>query len=400
MNKIISIEPAIDPNARPTFLLDWELTLKCNLDCSYCPTSEDNPISLACHDNSTEHPTLEECIKTIDSMYEYVDLYMKQKPRWNRLVILNIYGGESLFHPNIIEILQQVRIKHQKYAESWPLTVTCTTNGVVGKKLITRAAEFIDEFTVSYHSESLIKQKQQVRDNLLYLKNSKKRVKCVVLMHTKQEKWPELLDHIEFCKTHSIRYLPRQLDHHPLKKDSSIYSQQQIIWFQGLWAKNSLSKSREHQKQLLKGKIDPDNDQIKISEVGRACCGGRLICTNSDLSQPIFYVPDNNFHGWKCSVNWYFLYIKQYTKEIYSNKDCRMNLNSETGPIGYVDKFDKLINDTKHMLDSNNMPIITCKKTRCMCGLCAPKAETEKDLLSILEKHVTDTKVFLTDIAD
>ena len=125
MSKIISIEPAIDPTARPTFLLDWELTLKCNLDCSYCPTPQKVPLSLAYHDNTADHPPLDECLKTIDFMYEYVDAYMKYKPRWTRAVVMNIYGGESLFHPDIAEILKQVKKLHLFYSSHAKYRVRC-----------------------------------------------------------------------------------------------------------------------------------------------------------------------------------------------------------------------------------------------------------------------------------
>ena len=54
------LEPAIDPNNRISFLLDWELTMKCNLDCSYCGNG---------HDNSTKHPPLNECLKTLNFMF-------------------------------------------------------------------------------------------------------------------------------------------------------------------------------------------------------------------------------------------------------------------------------------------------------------------------------------------
>ena len=146
MSEIISIEPAIDPNNRPTFLLDWELTLKCNLDCSYCGPQF--------HNNSTEHPSLDECLKTIDFMYAYADRYMQLKPSWQKMVVLNVYGGESIFHPDITTILDQVRIRH---TYDWPLTVTVTTNGVAGANLWSRVVERVDEFTISFHSEALPK---------------------------------------------------------------------------------------------------------------------------------------------------------------------------------------------------------------------------------------------------
>ena len=119
------LEPAIDPNNRISFLLDWELTMKCNLDCSYCGSG-----TYGGHDNSTKHPPMSECLSALDFMFEYVDLYMNTKPKGIRYVILNVYGGESLHHPDIVKILSQVREKHQLYADRWHLTVTTTTNAI------------------------------------------------------------------------------------------------------------------------------------------------------------------------------------------------------------------------------------------------------------------------------
>ena len=162
-NKIISIEPAIDPSNRPTFLLDWELTMKCNLDCDYCYTG----VESGGHDNSTNHPPMEDCLQTIDFMYAYVDKYMSKKPKWQRMVVLNVYGGESIFHPNIVEILKAARQKHQVYNSKWPITITCTTNAVAGKSLWSEVTELIDEFTVSFHATALPKQRQQVKSKLM-----------------------------------------------------------------------------------------------------------------------------------------------------------------------------------------------------------------------------------------
>ena len=160
MNTVIeSLEPAIDPNARITFLLDWELTMKCNLDCSYCPTG-----TYGGHDNSTRHPPTEECIKTLGFMFEYADQYMQRKPKGLRYVVLNVYGGESLHHPDIVEILAQIQEKYQPYAESWHLTVTTTTNAILPNEKLLKIIPYIDEFTVSSHVESTAKQKKQFKE--------------------------------------------------------------------------------------------------------------------------------------------------------------------------------------------------------------------------------------------
>ena len=160
------LEPAIDPNNRISFLLDWELTLKCNLDCSYCGSG---------HDNSTSHPSKDECIKSLEFMFEYVDLYMNTKPKGIRYVILNVYGGESLHHPDIVEILSQIQEKYQPYQDRWHLTVTTTTNAILSHKKLSNILPYIDEFTVSYHAENTDKQKQQFKDNLLIIAQSGKR---------------------------------------------------------------------------------------------------------------------------------------------------------------------------------------------------------------------------------
>ena len=170
MTNIDSISFALDPSNVPSFLLDWEVTKLCNLDCSYCGVGID-----AGHDNTTKHPPLDECLQTIDFMYEYVDLYMQHKKETQRKVVLNVYGGESLFHPDIITILEECRKRYSPYHDKWELTITCTTNGVVGSNHWEKIVPLVDEFTLSYHAESLPKQKKQYFDNVLYLKKNNKR---------------------------------------------------------------------------------------------------------------------------------------------------------------------------------------------------------------------------------
>ena len=378
---ISSIQPAIDPGNKPTFLLDWELTLKCNLDCSYC--NDGGPF--AGHDTTADHPALEDCIKTIDFMYRYVDLYMSQKPAWTRHVVLNIYGGESLFHPDIETILQQVRLQHDAYKDRWSLTVTCTTNGVIGPRRMALVSDLIDEFTVSYHAESLLKEKQLMRENLLYLKTKNKRLKCVILMHGDQRYWPELLDLIDFCQEHQIRYLPRQLD----GDIASNYTSSQITWFKKTWTDSVPTKSKSKQTGLLETRSELNGNQdASLTKVGRACCGGRLMCTNNDLKSPVSYITNNNFQGWKCAVNWFFLFVRQHTKEVFVNKDCRMNFDGTVSPIGHLDQSDSLLEKTRRSFELESIPHMTCAKDHCWCGLCAPKAESGIEFEEIMKKHV------------
>jgi len=261
---IKSIGLALAPNNVPAFLLDWEVTKRCNLDCSYCPTD----IETGGHNNTTQHPPLEECLRSIDFMYEYVDLYMEHKKPSQRKVILNVYGGESLFHPDIVEILTACQSRYKPYADKWELTVTTTTNAVINKSIWTKIIPLIDEFTVSYHAENLPKQERLLFNNLLTLKEFNKRVKVVVMMHADPGLWQNSIKAIEFCQTNNIRYLAKPYDNHDLS-----YSNEQYEYIKNYWVSNTNTKNVEESKQRLNSVGNTDR-VISLNE-GRACCGGR-----------------------------------------------------------------------------------------------------------------------------
>ena len=371
-----SLEPAIDPNNRITFLLDWELTMKCNLDCSYCGTG-----LYGGHDNSTKHPPTSECLSALDFMFAYVDLYMNTKPRGIRYVILNVYGGESLYHPDIVNILSQIRTKYQPYSDRWHLTVTTTTNAIIPDKKLQKIIPYIDEFTVSYHPECTDKQKQQFRDNLLTIAQSGRRQKCVVLMHQEQELFQDATGMIAWLTENNIRILPKQLDHNSgLNGNERIYNESQVQWFSNLYS----SKSFGQPASLLQ-----DTEESNLTDVGRACCGGRQTCTNQNYKQRHAYV-ENKFPNWYCSVNHFFLFVKQVNGEIFVNKDCKMNFDGTVGPIGNLTNTAEILSTLQNQLATNSLPIIQCKKYNCFCGLCAPKAKELDTYNKIMEKYQKD----------
>jgi hypothetical protein len=311
-------------------------------------------------------------------MFAYADLYMKTKPRGIRYIILNVYGGESLHHPDIVEILGHIRFKHKVYADHWHLTVTVTTNAIVSDKKLKQIMPFIDELTVSYHAENTAKQKQQFKDNLLTIASTGVRQKCVVLMHQQPDLFQDAVGMIEWLTQNNIKVLPRQLDGHSgLDGGKRIYNQSQVQWFGKLYQGKTFGETQE----LLQDKSDSN-----LTDVGRACCGGRQLCTNQNLKHRHFYV-ENKFPDWYCSVNHFFLYVKQVNGEVYVNKDCKMNFDGEVGPIGTLADTQKILSTLRGQLATDSLPVIQCKKYNCFCGLCAPKA---KDLLtyhSIMEKY-------------
>jgi pyruvate-formate lyase-activating enzyme len=373
------LEPAIDPNNRISFLLDWELTMKCNLDCSYCGTG-----TYGGHDNTTNHPPLTECLSALDFMFKYVDLYMKTKPRGIRYVILNIYGGESLHHPDIVTILSQVREKYQPYTDGWHLTVTTTTNAVISNRKLKQIIPYIDEFTVSYHTESTDKQKHQFKENLLTIAQSGKRQKCVVLMHQDTDLFQDADIMISWLSDHDIKLLPKQLDANQGATDNKrIYDQTQVQWFDKLYKTKAFVSPTE----LLQNRTESN-----LTDVGRACCGGRQTCADQNYKQRHFYV-ENKFPDWHCSVNHFFLYVKQVNGEIYVNKDCQMNFDGTVGPIGSLDNTADILSTLQQQLETDSIPVIQCKKYNCLCGLCAPKAKNLDMYKSIMKKYQKDYTV-------
>jgi hypothetical protein len=302
---------------------------------------------------------------------------MNTKSQGIKYVILNVYGGESLYHPEIVEILRQVKVKHQPYVDKWHLTITTTTNGIVSDKKLQQIIPLIDEFTMSYHTESTSKQKQQFQKNLLAIAQAGRRQKCMVLMHERSDLFDDANNMISWLTKNNIRVLPKQLDGNHGTNNKRIYNQQQVQWFDNLYQSKTFGCSTD----LLDGK-----NETSLTDVGRACCGGRQLCTNENYKQRHFYL-ENKFPDWYCSVNHFFLYVKQVTKEIFVNKDCKMNFNNTVGPIGLLSESQKLLDATRKQLETGIQPIIQCKKYKCNCGLCAPKAKNLEDYKSIMKKY-------------
>lgn len=355
----LCLEPLAQPFNPPSFLLDWELTMKCNLDCSYCGTGV-----YGGHDNTTVHPEFHDCLKTIDFLYQYADAYLAYKISGLQKVVLNVYGGEALHHPDIVAILVAARETHKPY--SWPLTITTTTNAIVSHEKLQLLIPLIDQFTVSYHPESRNKHKQQFRENVLAIKHSGKTVKCVVLMHP--EYFEDAQNQIAWCQQHNIDCQPKAIDH-PQEWPQFNYDSRQVIWLNSLYNTNMAPK-----------------ENTDVSDQGRACCGGRSLFFDGNYKSPTQFVA-NKFPDWYCSVNWFFVYVKQVNGEIFVNKDCMMNFDGSVGPIGNLSGSQLVLDKLKYQLETNTLPTIQCKKHSCWCGLCAPKAQTKEQYDSIIGKY-------------
>jgi len=289
-------------------------------------------------------------------------------------VVLNVYGGEALHHPDIVEILSKIQEKYQPYRDRWHLTVTTTTNAIVSHKKLSKIIPYIDEFTVSFHPESTPKQKQQFKENLLSIRNANKRLKCIVMMHDNMHFFEESQNFLSWLDENQIRSLPKQLD----SNNQRSYNQQQITWFNSTYQNSTYGIAKKIDTEL--------HEHSDLSNVGRACCGGRQSCIDQNYKERQYYILNNKFSDWYCSVNQFFLFVKQVNGEVYVNKDCKMKFDGTVGPIGNLSDSNSIIEELKNQL-VNGQSIIQCKKSTCLCGLCSPKAKNLETYKKIIKKY-------------
>lgn len=385
MSNYFSVEPIITDKSRAaSFFVTWETTLKCNLDCSYCGKEG--------HNNSLPHPSLDDCKITVDFLMPYLDLYMSKRHKDQRHVSVNIFGGESLIHPDIVKILEYCDEKYQPYRSKWNLNLNTVTNAVIKEKIWNKIVDKLHYWTISYHPESTADQQDLVRKNILDLKKRNKSFHVAVMMHTKY--WNNAIQMINWCRDHGIRCLPRQIDH-SWRHLEFYYSKDQANWLKDYHnqgsTKQSCSTTCSSAKSIITEKTkfwkNPIVNLVNMNSQGRQCCGGSPLHIDQDYSNTQTHV-DNKFKGWKCGVNYFFVFIKQSTKEIFTNKDCQMNFDGKVGPIGTLDNYKDLLISLTQQLEEGTLPIITCAKKSCLCGICAPKASTQEKFDEIFKKHL------------
>lgn len=109
----------------------WDITRRCNYDCSYCWPSV--------HNNVESYHEYEKIIETIDSA---IDTWAEgSEIRWN------FGGGEPTMHPNFLKILEHLNQKNQ-----WVLV---TTNGSRSNKYFTELVKYCNSINMSTHFESM-----------------------------------------------------------------------------------------------------------------------------------------------------------------------------------------------------------------------------------------------------
>lgn len=354
---IHTLESAYHPKNKMSFLIDWLVTLKCNYDCVYCP------IGPSGHDNSKPHPSVDRSIIMIDQMYQYTDVVLSHKGARFKDVIMNIYGGESIYHPDIVPLIQKTSEMYESYKDRWRLRRRITTNGTAAEKIWKPICEHIEGFTMSYHSTGPDKLKKLFKKNLQYLTEIKKEHDLIVCMYPEKDHWHDCIDFLRWAQDSGIHARPKMLD-----GNCGVYNKEHLKDLEEFIDENELKEW--------------DTDQ-KADTQSRGCCGGRKMCVNRNIREYQFLVPreSKGFKGWHCSANQFFLHGNNSSGEYYTNKDCRVKLDGKTGAIANINTMPQYI---ENMKQQKKLPTLVCAQNTCRCGTCAPKSIYKEKLTEIL----------------
>ena len=423
MNNVI----AIDNNIKKpdTFEVTWDMGLRCNFDCTYCPAHR--------HNNTSPHASLETLIKTSKFVFDYKKLiqsYLTFDRKWN----IGFTGGEPTNNPNFLAMCQYIHAQNDS-----DVLVDVTTNGAFSEKYCAKLIEAVDSITVSYHCEA----KQKVKDNVVariyQLKKSGIKYKVNLMIHAKQEYFDECMTLVDMFTKDDIRFVPRIIGES--YKDSQYnhrYTPEQHAWFRNYWAnknkkidkpdankdaeyeyKDDQKRVKQQKKEEVKEpaggmscgsacetkKEEPKKkEESKVNtrkELGRPCCGQRTFYTLEESKyqkdnvkldtqdwKPSVFACSTEYKDWSCLINWNWLHIEQEYNNILHHQTCRANFGGERGPIGTISESEKILERLQRQLATGKMPVITCPNKICGCGLCVPKAKHHDITEAMFKKSV------------
>lgn len=375
---------SIDDKNEKQLMVIWDLGRRCTFACSYCPPHRKN--------NWSDTASLDELKKAADNLHRYSEIYNKHRDKPFR-VATSFTGGEPTVNPSFFPFLEYL----QETYPDWKRTLT--TNGFYSERKLRRVMKNTAFTTVSYHCEATPQQKQRVRENMKIMMDEGYGFTVNVMFHEKPEYFKECVDLCIWLDSMGARYTPRVIgDQSEVKlgiKDKTVheYSNEQMKWLKNYWNHNSL-KVPVSTEAVEKNIIATDSSDKKTvgQSMGRPCCGGRnLTVTDEDgHDSETKFITDNNFKGWSCMVNWYFLYIHQEIDKVWHHQTCQVDIDGNVGPISSLSEFDKYCDKLETTISTTgSIPFIRCPKTYCGCGLCVPKAKSDEDAVKLFESHTS-----------
>jgi MoaA/NifB/PqqE/SkfB family radical SAM enzyme len=329
-------------------MVTWDTGRRCNYDCTYCEATR--------HDTYSPVHSYNELLETLEFVKAYTGIYKGEDAEIN----ISFTGGEPTINPDFWHLARHIKKNEPN------ITCGLTTNGVWHPRKTDEIIELFQGLTVSYHPEGSEKAKAHVLENIKRLHESGIWLQINVMMHV--DYFEEVQNVCYMLKELGITHSPRPIGDGTVERSG---------WFEdtdGTMRRTSHTYTEEQQEWFFDyiGQPNPAKEKKEGSEVGRSCCGGRCLKGKVDGEwQDVTHV-DNNFKGWHCSVNHYFLHIDQHEKLVYHHQTCQALHGGKRGPLGSLDNIDAIFDYASNAVNSD--PIV-CPNDRCGCGMCVPKAK-------------------------
>lgn len=386
----------------PTRMIVWDLGRRCNYDCSYCTGWM--------HSTTAPFNKLDQYKRTAEFIDGYVSIYeqFEKTPFRN---VLSFTGGEPAVNPDFFPLIEHLQTEYPHFV------LNLTTNGTWSKRRGQFLLDHLDSVTVSYHCEGTDKQRQLVRDNLVWMRENiknKHKLKVNVMMH--MDHWEDCIDLIDnVLIPNDIKYIPRTIGDDGrnryewfedmdgvMRRTSHKYTSAQMDWIKGHW-------QHENKKVGDKTELKKSNDG-DVRKIGRMCCGGRCMTTkgvDSTKENDTMFIVESDFQGWNCMVNWFFLHIEEDKDVAYHHQTCQAKtvdtpeieigpllehvstFSDNRGPICNLSKSEEyLLWLEDKVYREGRPPTMVCPNGHCGCGICIAKAKTNEDFEMLKAKYV------------
>lgn len=395
----MSFEYIYSDEKLPTKMVVWDLGRRCNFDCSYCTGWM--------HSTSSPLNSFEKYKKTAKFIDDYYSIYsMFHKKSWR--CIVSFTGGEPTVNPAFYLLLPYMK-------ETYPnFQLNLTTNGTWGERKGKELLKYIDTITISYHCEGTKKQKELIKNNLLWTRNNmlnKNKVKVNVMMH--MDYWDECVDLIEnFLKPNDINFIPRIIGDDgkfrsewfkdvdgQMRRTSHLYTKEQQEYLRTYWSSKN--------KMVGGSEVKSVSDDGLARKMGRMCCGGRCMTVGeSGKETNTMFIEQTNFENWNCMVNWFFLHIEEDKDAVYHHQTCMAKIegspeviygpmiqnnkfNDKKGPICNLSNTEKYLEWLEEKIKQDKgLPTVICPNVHCGCGICVPKSKSKKIFEDIRQKYI------------
>ena len=313
----------------------WDLGRRCSYSCSYCPP----------HRNSrkSKYADYDDLVRTMEGIHDYAGLIQsfRKGPMKRKL---SFTGGEPTVHPDFFPFLEWLAETYPEYSRG------VTTNGFFKTKRVEQLKKWSTGGTISYHCEASEYMKDQVIENIYEL--APYGYKVNVMFHKDYFKECAML--CEALESEGVSYVPR-----PIGDDDPNDITSKMLGY--------THEYDTEQQQYFK-----DHFGERDESLGRPCCGGRTFSMDGSSCN---YTSNTNFYGWKCWINYYFLFINSEFDRVWSSQTCGTNLDGKVAPLGFASRFEDIVDRLANSLYEKRLPVVTCPKTHCGCGLCIDKTD-------------------------